>query len=287
MTESDVAKEDGPVEGWSGKDQRRDTGQSTPDVLGARKTRLRLAAAREILERGGRASVEELVAALGVSAATVRRDLARLEREGHVVRSHGGAVLLERGFEIPISYRALSQAAEKRRIAHRAAALVSDGSVVGITGGTTTMEVARAIANTTDLTVVTNALDIGAEMAARRNVRLVLTGGTARTASFELSGPIAERTIHDYNLDLVFVGVDGVDAMAGFTTHNDLEARTNAALVQRASKVVVVADSTKLGQVKFARICDLQDADLLISDEGAPEEQVGLLRSAGLDVVLV
>ncbi len=272
---------------WAGNDRRRDGGQPTPDVVGARKTRLRLAAAREILEREGKASVEELVAALGVSAATVRRDLARLEREGRVIRSHGGAVLVERGFEIPIGYRALSQATEKRRIAKRAASFVHDGAAVGITGGTTTMEVARAIANTDNLTVVTNALDIGAEMAARRNVRLVLTGGTARTASFELSGPIAERTIHDYNLDLVFVGVDGVDALAGLTTHNDLEARTNAALVQRASTVVVVADSTKLGQVKFARICDLQDADLLVSDDAATEEQVGPLRSLGLDVLLV
>ncbi len=278
--------DDGPVPRRNGDDQPKG-GRSTPEVLGARSTRVRLAAAREILEREGKASVEELAAALDVSAATVRRYLDRLEQEGRVVRSHGGAVLIERGFEIPIGDRALSQAAEKRRIALRAATLVSEGAVVGITGGTTTMEVARAIANTDDLTVVTNALDIGAEMAARRNVRLVLTGGTARTASFELSGPIAERTIRDYNLDLVFVGVDGVDATAGFTTHNDLEARTNAALVQRASKVVVVADSTKLGQVKFARICDLQDAHLLVSDESATEERVSPLRSAGLDVVLV
>lgn len=256
-------------------------------VGGERRTADRRAELRRILEREGKAGVDQLAGSLGVSPATVRRDLARLEREGVIVRSHGGAVRVDRGYEVPIDHRLLSQADEKRRIALHAAGLVADGAVVGVTGGTTTMEVARALSGRADLTVVTNALNIGAELAVRRNIRLVLTGGTARTASFELSGPIAERTLRDYNLDIAFVGVDGVDAGAGFTTHNDLEATTNASLVRRADRVVVVADSTKLGRVKFARICDLSAADLLITDDGASEEEVLTLKSAGLEVVLV
>ncbi len=246
----------------------------------------RLAVIQEILERETKVTVEELALKLDVSTATVRRDLARLERERVVIRSHGGAVWVDRGLEVPIDNRVFSQAAEKKRIAGRAAALVGQRAVVGITGGTTTMEVARAIAEREELTVVTNALNIGAELAPRQNVRLVLTGGIARTASFELSGPIAERTIRDYNLDFAFVGVDGVDVGAGCTTHNDLEATTNAALVERATRVVVVADSTKIGQVKFARICSIQDVDRLITDTGATEDQVLALQAAGLEVEL-
>lgn len=246
----------------------------------------RLRAIRAIVERQSRVAVEDLAAALEVSAATVRRDLARLERERALIRSHGGAVRVDRGYEVPIGSRVLSQADEKKRIAAYAAGLVAEGAVVGVTGGTTTMEVARAIAGREELTVVTNALDIGAELALRRNVRLVVTGGVARTASFELSGPVAERTIRGYNLDVAFVGVDGVDAVAGFTTHNDLEALTNAALVQQAAMTVVVADSTKIGQVRFARICGLDEVDLLVTDVGASPEHVRALRGAGLAVEL-
>ncbi len=254
---------------------------------GGRRTADRLRAVLEVLEIEGKVSVEGLMNLLVVSAATVRRDLARLEAEGLIVRSHGGAVRLDRGYEVPIGFRALSHAAEKRRIADYAATLVEEGAVVGITGGTTTMEVARAIAGHAGITVVTNALNVGAELTVRPNVRLVVTGGIARTASFELSGPIAEQTFRQYNLDIAFVGVDGVDAVEGFTTHNDLEAMTNATLVERANRVIVVADSTKLGQVKFVRICPLDAAELLITDVGALDDEVQALRAGGLELVLV
>jgi len=107
-------------------------------------------------------------------------------------------------------------------------------AIVGITGGTTTIAVARALASVRKLTVVTNALNVGMELARHRNIRLVLTGGVCRTASFELSGPIAESTLSGYNLDVAFIGVDGIDADAGCTTHDDSEARANAALVKIA-----------------------------------------------------
>lgn len=246
----------------------------------------RLRAMLSLLSTDSTAAVDDLAAALSVSSATVRRDLSQLASQGLVLRSHGGAVRVDRGYELPIRYRETSQAAEKRRIAAMASGLVADGAVVGITGGTTTMEIARALANRQNLTVVTNALNIGAELALRPNVRLVVTGGIARPASFELSGPAAERTIQDYNLDISFVGVDGVHPTAGCTTHNDAEALTNAALVRRAATVVVAADSTKLGQVKFARICRIEDVDHLITDASAAARWVESFQAAGVDVML-
>jgi DeoR family transcriptional regulator, aga operon transcriptional repressor len=232
------------------------------------------------------ASVEDLARELSVSSATVRRDLAQLDSQGQVVRSHGGAMRLDRGYEMPIRYRETKRAAEKRRIGALAASLVEDGAVIGVTGGTTTMEVARALSSRHGLTVVTNALNIGAELALRPNIRLVVTGGIARPASFELSGPVAERTIGEFNIDIAFVGVDGVSVRAGCTTHNDGEALTNAALVRSAARVVVVADSTKLGQVKFARICDLDAVDLVITDAGAERDEADAISRAGVEVSL-
>jgi DeoR family transcriptional regulator, aga operon transcriptional repressor len=246
----------------------------------------RLRAILNLIDTDSASAVDDIAAALSVSSSTVRRDLAQLASQGLVLRSHGGAVRVERGYELPVRYRETSQAAEKRRIGQAAANLVGDDAVVGLNGGTTTMEISRALAARRRLTVVTNALNIGAEMALRPNIRLVMTGGIARSASFELSGPAAERAIQDYNIDIAFIGVDGVDPVAGCTAHNDSEAMTNAALVQRAARVIVVADHTKLGQVKFAKICDIAAVDLLVTDSGASDEIVGAFTRAGIQVEL-
>ena len=246
----------------------------------------RLRAILKMIDTESVSAVDDLASALAVSSSTVRRDLAQLASQGLVVRSHGGAVRVDRGYELPIRYREMSQAAEKRNIAHEAGTMVEDQDVVGLTGGTTTLEIARVLADRRNLTVLTNALNIGAELALRPNIRLVLTGGIARSASFELSGPAAERTIRDYNVDIAFIGVDGVDPHAGFTAHNDSEAMTNAALVRHAARAVVVADHTKLGQIKFAKICDLGAVEVLLTDPGAPSELVEALRNRGLEVRL-
>jgi DeoR family transcriptional regulator of aga operon len=258
---------------------------------GARKLRQRIPVSRlrsivDLIDDNGAVGVEELAGLLGVSPATIRRDLARLADQGAITRSHGGAIRADAGLEVPISYRRGTAVAQKRRIAAAAAALINEGAIVGITGGTTTMEVARALATVRKLTVVTNALNVGMELARHQNIRLVLTGGVCRTASFELSGPIAENTLASYNLDVAFVGVNGIDVEAGCTTHDDAEARANAALVRRARQTVVVADSTKIGLVTFANICPLELVDQLITDNGADPQAVSRLEAAGLQVVL-
>ena len=239
-----------------------------------------------VIDDNGAVGVEALAELLGVSTATIRRDLARLADQGVITRSHGGAMRADAGLEVPISYRRGTAVAEKRRIAAAAATLIGEGAIVGITGGTTTIEVARALAPVRRLTVVTNALNVGMQLARYRNIRLVLTGGVCRTASFELSGPIAESTLSGYNLDVAFVGVDGIDVDAGCTTHDDAEARANAALVQRSRRTVIVADSSKIGRVTFASICPLDLVDQLITDNEADPQAVSRLETAGLRVVL-
>src|SRR5204862_784581 len=129
---------------------------------------------------------------------------------------------------------------EKRRIAVAAAARGVDGSAIGLTGGTTTTEVARALADRPQLTVVTNALNIASELAVRPNLKLVVTGGVARSESYELVGPLAEASLSGLYLDIVLVGVDGIAVGAGLTTHHEVEAHTNRALIARARRVIVV-----------------------------------------------
>jgi DeoR family transcriptional regulator of aga operon len=243
-----------------------------------------------ILERladDGTVGVTALAAELGVSEATVRRDLRALDEQRLLERSHGGAVSHGTVYELPVRYRGGQARAEKQRIARAAAERVQDGQVVALTGGTTTTEVARHLGRRSGLSVVTNALNIAAELAVRPNLKLVVTGGVARSASYELVGPLAEGTLRAINVDTAFVGVDGIDAPAGLTTQNETEAATNRALIERSRRVVVVADASKLGRVAFASICPLAAVDELITDAGADLVALRRLRATGLEVTVV
>jgi len=246
----------------------------------------RLAAILEQLSLNGGVSVSELAAELGASAATVRRDLGLLEEQRLLSRTHGGAVAHGVLYELPLRYRSARHGEEKRRIAAAAAERVSEGMVVGLTGGTTTTEVARALSDAQRLTIVTNSLSIAAEIAVRPNLKLVVTGGVARPESYELIGPLAEATLASLNVDVAIVGVDGISARAGLTTHHEAEAHTNRTLIDRAARTLVVADSSKVGHTAFARICETDQIDELITDANSASE-LTQLREAGVVVTTV
>jgi DeoR family transcriptional regulator of aga operon len=247
----------------------------------------RLTAILERLSGAGSVDVADLVGSFGVSPATARRDLQILEDQRMLTRTHGGAVVRDLSYELPLRYKEARHQSEKKRIAAEAAGLVSDGAVIGLTGGTTTTEVARALADRRGITVVTNALNIAGELAIRSDLRLMVTGGTARSESYELVGPVADRTLGNVNLDVAFVGVDGIATAAGLTTHHEIEAHTNRTMIERARRVVVVADGSKLGRVAFAVICPLGMVDELITDTSAPAGLVDEFREVGVAVTVV
>jgi DeoR family transcriptional regulator of aga operon len=247
----------------------------------------RLGAILERLSTDGSVSVAEIAASLDVSAATIRRDLRLLESQHLLGRTHGGAVPHGVLYELPLRYKSARQPHEKLRIAREAASRVLDGWAIGLTGGTTTTEVARALVDREGLTIVTNALNIASELAVRPNLKLVVTGGVARSQSYELVGPIAEASLEGLNLDMVFLAVDGISPRAGLTTHHEIEAHTNRALLDRAEQVTVVADSSKIGKVAFARICELSDVDELITDVGAERDGIAGVEDGGVRVTMV
>lgn len=246
----------------------------------------RLEAILEELTARGSVEVAELCERLDVSSATVRRDLQLLADRRFLTRTHGGAVAQGVLYELPLRYKAARRQEQKNRVAQEAAARVRDGSAIGLTGGTTTTEVARSLVDR-QLTVVTNALNIANELAIRPNVKLVVTGGFARPESYELVGPLAEQSLAALYLDLVFVGVDGISPVHGLTTHHEVEAHTNRTLIGRAHRVIVVADSSKIGAVAFARICELSDVDELITDTGADPDVLRTIAEADVEVTAV
>jgi DeoR family transcriptional regulator of aga operon len=248
----------------------------------------RLGLILERLASHGHVSVSELAEELDVSTASVRRDLELLETQKALARTHGGAVAHGVIYELPLRYRTGQREDQKRRIAMEAASRVApEGATVGLTGGTTTTEVARCLVDRTSITVVTNALNIATDLVVRPTVKLVMTGGVVRERSYELCGPLAEATLSGLNVDTVFVGVDGIAIGAGCTTHHEVEAHTNKVLVSRARRVIVVADASKVGRVAFAQICELSQVDEVITDGDVSDPDAAALEAAGVTVTRV
>jgi DeoR family transcriptional regulator, aga operon transcriptional repressor len=252
----------------------------------------RLSTLLDLLGQRGRVDVDDLADELSVSAATIRRDLDHLAEQQLLTRTRGGAVANNVAYDLPLRYKTARHASEKERIGRAAAALVARGSVVGINGGTTTTEVARALvlrpelngADEPGVTVVTNALNIASELAVRPHVKIVVTGGVARPASFELSGPLATRILDEITMDVVFLGVDAVDPLQGAYAHHEGEANINHLMVERARRVVVAADSSKIGGHAFARICPVSTIDTLITDDAVSPDMVAAFEAEGVKV---
>ncbi|MEU9044698.1 MULTISPECIES: DeoR/GlpR family DNA-binding transcription regulator [unclassified Kitasatospora] len=239
------------------------------------------------ITEAGSADVHGLAGLLRVSPATVRRDLQELHDQGLLHRTRGGAVTGAVNLELPLRHKHGKRQAEKRRIALAADRLVPDGAVVGLTGGTTTSELARVLAERGGITIVTNAVNIAADLIVRPDIRLVVVGGLARTTSYELVGPAADRMLAQYHLDIAFIGVDGLTAQEGCTTHDEMEAQTDRAFLRSSARSVVLADSTKIGRVTFARICPLAEVDDLVTDGEATTAQETAVAACGVRVLRV
>ncbi len=259
----------------------------------------------DILGRDGRLDVGAASAELGVSQATIRRDLGHLSAQQFLTRTRGGAAPASVAYDLPLRYKSDRNAEQKSRIGAAAAALIPFGAVIGLNGGTTTSQVARALvtrpAPTTPpegtpaddgpdegiaYTVVTNALNIANDLAVRRTIKLVVTGGVARPSSYELIGPLAEPGLVRVHLDYAVLGVDGFDLAVGATADHEGEAAVTAQMVARASTVVVVADSSKLGRSSFARVCTADAVAVLVTDANADATLLEGARALGIDVVV-
>ncbi len=245
----------------------------------------------ELISERGHVTIAEVEAALDVSAATARRDISRLAEQRLVTRTHGGATALGSAYELPLQYKIARQADAKLAIARTTANLIAPGHTVAMNGGTTTTEVARAIGRRPDLTaeagitVVTNALNIAYELSIRPHVTIVVTGGTARSQSYELVGPLGESVLSQISVETAVLGVDGISGR-GLTTVHPAEAKVSEDLTAIADRVVVVADSSKLGKVTFARICDLDRVDTLVTDKPVEPPVADDLAAAGVEVIV-
>ena len=242
----------------------------------------------ESVNRDGRVLVAELARHFDTSEVTIRKDLEILHSHGLLHRTHGGA--------LPSRETALSDPTlrekeklhrkEKNRIAQAAAEMAREGQVVVLDSGSTTTAIARALRGFHNLTVVTNSVNIAAELAGTE-LEVILTGGTLRKNSFSLVGPIAEDTLRRLNADVLFLGVDGLDVHFGLSTPNLLEAKVNRVMVEVSKTVVAVCDASKFGRRSLSLIVPPKAVHHVITDRAAPKSDVRKLQKSGIEVTLV
>jgi DeoR family transcriptional regulator of aga operon len=241
-----------------------------------------------LAKQHGRVLVEELSESLGISRITIRKDLDSLQSRGALQRTHGGALLPGSG---ALSDPSLQEkegrcSHEKQRISDAAVNLVQEGQCVLLDSGSTTTAIARALKKFSQLTVITNAVNIAAELSGT-DFEVLLTGGSLRKNSFSLVGPLAEDMLRDMHADILFLGVDGFDLEVGLTTPNVMESRVNRAMVKAASTVVAVCDSTKFNRRSLSKIVDATAIHHVITDSNLPKETADALRSLNIKLTLI
>ena len=237
------------------------------------------------LAKRGTVGGDELAALLGVSMTTIRRDLDALETLGCLTRTHGGATAAHAEDELPFHSKMSSYLPEKRAIGVKAASLIPEGAVIGCSGGTTVMQVIKALKDKS-LMVVTNAVNVAMELASTETVQVIVTGGNLSARTFELVGPIADQILESFHLDIALLGVDGISLRHGLSTYTVADAHTDSQYMRHAEETWVVADHSKIGKVTPALVAPLNHVKRLITDPGIQEQDLRALEASGVDVIL-
>ncbi|MDE2506175.1 MAG: DeoR/GlpR transcriptional regulator [Planctomycetota bacterium] len=239
----------------------------------------------DLITRQGFATLDELVRASGVSESTVRRDLETLDLSGQVRRTHGGAVLVGDSKPLPaFEDRTATAAAEKRAIGRAAAALLEDGDSVLLDGGTTTLEIARALVGR-PMQVVTNSLPIAQLLAMGPRTDLILIGGYVYPRTGVALGPLAIASMTSIRVRHAILGAGGI-VEDGIYNHNLLLVETELRMIECAQDVMIVADHTKFGRQALTRLCGLDAVRVLVSDDKLPASWQSTFRRAGAAVHL-
>jgi DeoR/GlpR family transcriptional regulator of sugar metabolism len=241
----------------------------------------------EWLREEGSARVSVLAEAFAVSEVTVRQDLEKLEADGHIVRQHGGAYLKS----VPDQVRAMALQHQenreaKRRIGRAAAAMVEDGETIILDSGSTTTEVAANLFGRRDMTVITNALNIALMLGAEPGFEVHMTGGHFKAPTLSLSGERSADFFNGLYAQKLFLATAALDVEGGLTYPALSDIAVKRAMIRSAQRVIVVADSSKIGARSFCVLGGLDDVDVLVTDDGIDEGQRRAIEAADVEVVV-
>lgn len=248
----------------------------------------RMVAILSMLRDRDEVPLRDMATALSASAATIRRDVASLAEQGLLIRSHGAARRAGTGAELPVNLRDGRRRRAKEAIARAVASELPVGRhAIALTGGTTTTEVVHALRHRHDLTIITNSVSIALEAANQGQQRVLITGGVLRPSSLELVGSLAESTFRQVNVGTAIVGCDGLTAEGGLTTHDGIEAAANHTMIRRAPRIIAAVDGSKVGRITLAKLADVTDVDLLVTDDTADPQELARIRDLGVRIRVI
>lgn len=242
----------------------------------------------KMLDEYGQVNVNELSRYFNVSEVTVRNDLAYLERKNLLIRARGGAIKTEKAsLDLRFLEKKSKNVKEKEAIGRRAARFIDDGDTIVIDSGTTTREITNHLGRFSRLTVVTNALNIASSLADMENITIIMPGGIMRHSILTLVGATAIDNFKMFFGDKLFLATDGIDLNLGLSSPDLEEAALKRTMLKMARKIIVVADSSKLGKRHLAVICNISQIDVLITDSGISPMYKEAMEKMGVEVVVV
>ncbi len=238
------------------------------------------------IEKVEKATIEDIMSLLKISRSTVRRYLIDLERKNLIIRTRGGALKKKYfKYEFSLNEKKDLNLDKKKKIAQIAKRFINEGDIIYISGGTTTLELAKILFDIKDLIVFTNAINILLELANNSGIEIKLVGGDFRKKTFSMVGQEAINYLDRYNFDKAFVGVNGISVSEGFTTPNELEAIVDGEVIKRSKEAFILADETKFGAVAFSNICKIEDVDYIITNKSLNSNLAKEIKKDGVKIV--
>ncbi|MCC3372508.1 DeoR/GlpR family DNA-binding transcription regulator [Cohnella sp. REN36] len=241
------------------------------------------------LENGGMVKVGDLSKRFGVTDETIRRDLEKLESDGVILRTHGGAVLNPKdngfGSEPPVLHREMIHLEQKKAIGRYAASIVKEGEVIALDASTTGLQLVKHLPNK-PLTILTYSFAIANELIKKKEISVILIGGNLDSDSMAITGKSAENMVEGYHVDKFFFSCQGFDYQRGVSEPYESHARVKEKILEISDDLILIADSSKFQRKSLIRLLGLEDVDLLITDEGMPAHEVSELGNKGVNIAI-
>lgn len=240
----------------------------------------------QIVEVQQSIKVPELSKRFNVTEETIRRDLEKLEKDGHVKRTYGGAVLNNStNADLSVNIREVTNVEGKEKISLKVADFIEDGDTLMLDSSTTALYVAKAIRNKQNITVITNSLKIHNELANSKNCEVISTGGVLKSSSLSFVGHWAEAALQNYYVNKAVMSCKGIDIEKGITEPNEMEAQIKNKMIHSAGKVLLAVDSTKFQKKSFVRFTSFDEVDILITEKNLPDQWEEVLQSNHVEIV--
>lgn len=242
----------------------------------------------EYVKKNSVASVAQLSEVFNVHEATIRRDLSEIEKEGRLRRTHGGVVLNEEVSSEPaFNIRATSRVEEKQRIGRKAADLISEGDCIILDSGTTTLQIAKCITGKSNITVVTNDINIAAELRNSRGIKVIVSGGVLYPESYFLNGIYTNEVLNSIHVNKAFIATPAIHPQHGLTHFEEQLVSAKMGMIHAAQEVIVVTDHTKIGGLSLHTVSPIKDIDKLITGKEVEADYVKKFQDTGIDVYTV